>query len=101
MDISFSSFLPSKPGALVVGIAEGGVLTPAAARLDRESDGAVSRAVSQIHFSGKAKSLVELVAPQELGASRIILAGIGNPTGLDAHSAEDLGAAIVGGRLLA
>jgi leucyl aminopeptidase len=95
MDISFSSFLPSKPGALVVGIAEGGVLTPAAARLDRESDGAVSRAVSQIHFSGKAKSLVELVAPQELGASRIILAGIGNPTGLDAHSAEDLGAAIV------
>jgi leucyl aminopeptidase len=95
MDISFSSFLPSKPGALVVGIAEGGVLTPAAARLDRESDGAISRAVSQVHFSGKAKSFAELIAPTELKSSRIILAGIGKPEGLDAHGAEDLGAAIV------
>jgi leucyl aminopeptidase len=95
MDISFSSFFPGKPGALVVGIAEGGVLTPAAARLDRESDGAISQAVSQVHFSGKAKSFAELVAPKELKSSRIILAGIGKPEGLDAHGAEELGAAIV------
>ncbi len=95
MDISFSSSLAGKPGALVVSVAEGGVLTPATARLDRESGGAISQAVSQVQFSGKVKNLVELVAPRDFGASRIIMAGIGNPDRLDAQTAEELGAAVI------
>jgi leucyl aminopeptidase len=95
MDISFSSSLAPKPGALVVSVGEGGVLTPAAARLDRESNGVIRQAVAQVQFSGKKGKLVELLAPRELGASRIFLAGIGKPAELDAFAAEELGAAVV------
>jgi leucyl aminopeptidase len=95
MDISFSPSLASEPGALVVSVGEGGVLTPAAARLDRESNGVVRRTVAQVQFSGKKGKLVELLALRELGASRIFLAGIGKPAEFDAAAAEDLGAAVV------
>jgi leucyl aminopeptidase len=80
---------------LVVSVGEGGVLTPAAARLDRESNGVVRRTVAQVQFSGKKGKLVELLALRELGASRIFLAGIGKPAEFDAAAAEDLGAAVV------
>ena len=95
MDISFSSSLASQPGALVVGVAEGGVLTPSAARLDRESNGAIRQAVAQVQFSGKKGKISELLAGRELGASRILLAGIGKPSEMDVSAAEELGAAVV------
>jgi leucyl aminopeptidase len=95
MDISFSSSLASRPGAVVVGIAEGGILTPSAERLDRQSNGAIRRAVAQVQSPGKKGKLSELLAPEELGASRVLLAGIGKPSDLDASAAEELGAGVV------
>jgi leucyl aminopeptidase len=95
MDISFSSSLTNSPGALVVSVAEGGILTPSVARFDRESGGAISNAVSQVKFSGKPRKLLELVTPNGAGITRIILAGIGKPASFDANAAEDLGASIV------
>jgi leucyl aminopeptidase len=95
MDISFSTTIPGKPGALVVAIAEDGVLTPAAARLDSETGGAISRAIKAAGFKGAVGKLLVLPGPANTGASQILLAGIGKPEAWTALAAENLGACAV------
>src|SRR6185312_4017781 len=80
MKISFTEpDLPSS-GAVVVGIWEGKVLTPAARRLDEAAGGAITRALSApSRFNGKKDELLPIVGPANLSASRIVLAGLGKP----------------------
>jgi len=91
MNISFAS--PSVPpsGALVVGVLGGSKLTPSAASLDKQTDGAVERAIAASNFSGKKAEILEIVAPANLKNSRILLVGLGDPAKLSAKDLEDLG----------
>ena len=96
MKISFAEFEPPRAGAVVVGIWEEGVLTAPARRLDETTAGAVTRALAASpRFKGKRNELVPIVAPANLSASRIVLAGLGKPDAVDLRGLEDLGGTLV------
>jgi leucyl aminopeptidase len=99
MQISFvapSDVAPNaKDGAWVVGAMEGGQLLPAGLRADKASGGALTRALKFSTFTGKAGQFLEVLAPAGLKASRILLAGLGKPDGVDEKGLETLGAQIV------
>ena len=96
MKIAFAE--PSVPneGALVVGVLDGGVLTPSAASLDERLGGALKRALAASRFTGKARQTLDIVAPAGLELARVTLVGLGKPEDLDARAAEDLGGAAYG-----
>jgi leucyl aminopeptidase len=95
MDISFAAREPAGPGALVVGILEGGVLSDAAARTDRATGGAIKRALAVSRFKGQSGHILEVLAPAGVKASRIILAGLGKPDTFNGAVAERLAATIL------
>src|SRR5690606_126891 len=94
MKIAFAE--PSLPetGVLVVGVLEGGGLTPTAAGLDERLGGAIGRAIAGSRFTGKPRQLLDLLAPAGLGLDRILLVGLGKAEALDARAAEELGGAV-------
>jgi leucyl aminopeptidase len=100
MKISFAEFEPPRRGdgggAVVVGVWEEGALTAAARQLDEASGGAITRALAASpRFHGKKSELLPIVAPANLAASRIVLAGLGKPDAVDARGLEDLGGTLV------
>ena len=95
MQISFVVPAEVKDRAWVVGAVEGSQLLAAANRADKACGGALSRALKFSSFTGKAGQFLELVAPAGLKASRILLAGLGKPDGVDEKGLETLGAQIV------
>ncbi len=95
MKISFAEPELPRSGAAVAGIWAERVLTAAARRLDEASGGAVVRALAaSARFSGKKGELLAIVAPANLGLSRIVLAGLGQPEQAGARVFEDLGGAL-------
>ncbi|MGE3782284.1 MAG: leucyl aminopeptidase [Alphaproteobacteria bacterium] len=96
MKIDFATFAPPRSGAVVVGAWEDRVLTGVARRLDEETGGAIGRAVSAApRFHGKKNELLPLIGPPNLPLSRIVVAGLGRPDGVDAALLEDLGGNLV------
>ncbi len=81
MKISFAEpALPDK-GAVVVLVAEGRKLSPAAKDLDGKAKGAVTRAIKASRFEGEKGQSLEIVAPAGTALDRAILAGIGKDFG--------------------
>jgi leucyl aminopeptidase len=66
----------AKTGCVVVGVHQGGELTPAARRLDESSKGALKRALSDI--SGRTGSTLLLRALPGVAAERVLLVGLGD-----------------------
>ena len=96
MKISFSEPDLPRSGAVVVGVWEGKVLTPAARRFDEASAGAITRALAGAsRFSGKKDELLPIVGPANVTVSRIVLAGLGKPESPDSRSFEQLGGNLV------
>lgn len=96
MEISFAA--PSskvRAGAWVVAASEGKALTPAAVKADKASGGALTRALQFSRFTGKAGELMDVVAPEASGVSRLVLAGLGKPAALDGKELEGIAAKIV------
>ncbi|HEY3778929.1 MAG TPA: leucyl aminopeptidase [Rhizomicrobium sp.] len=95
MQIKFVPLSLAGAGAIVLGVAEGGLLAGQAAQADGLSGGALKRAMSVSRFSGKQGQLLEVVAPSGMKASRLILVGLGRPEKFDARVAEKAAAAVV------
>ena len=96
MKISFAEFEPPRSGAIVVGVAEEGVLTAPARQLDEATGGAIGRALAASpRFRGKRNEIVPVIGPPNLAASRIVLAGLGKLESIDARALEDLGGTLV------
>jgi leucyl aminopeptidase len=94
MQLSFAAPSLNSAGALVLGVQGDGTFTPSAAEADKASGGALKRAVgASSKFTGKAGQVVEVLAPQGLKASRVLLVGLGKD--FTTGSAEKLGASIV------
>lgn len=93
MKISFADKAPAKSGTIVVMVEAGRKLTGAAQTLDQETGGAVGRAVQTGRFTGKKNQLLHIVAPANLSADRVTLAGIGD--GLDTLGFQDLGGTLL------
>jgi leucyl aminopeptidase len=95
MKIAFAKPEIPDSGAVVAGVYEDRKLTPTAARLDKQTKGAVERALAASRFKGKREDLLAVLAPAGLKASRIVLVGLGKPGALDALGAQALGGRIV------
>ena len=85
-----------RSGAVVVGVWEEAVLTPAARRLDEATDGAITRALSAApRFKGKKDELLPIIAPANLSVSRIVLSGLGKSELADSRLFQGLGGNLV------
>jgi leucyl aminopeptidase len=99
MQLSFGAPGSVGSGAWVVGALEGPVLTAAAAKADKDSGGALTRALAVSRFSGKTTQTLEVLAPTGVKASRIVLVGLGQASAFDGAVAENAAATVIG-RLL-
>ena len=92
MKISFSSPSISRTGPLVVGVLSGGRLLATAEKVDNAGEGVLTRALKTSRFNGQRGQSLTVMAPSGVGASRVIMIGLGDPDTLD-----DLGAQSFGG----
>jgi len=95
MKIAFAPPAPPKLGTHVVAVAENRALTPAAKALDEAVGGALGRAMEVSRFKGSADQALDVLAPEGIEASRVLLAGIGKAAEFDALKAEALGGNLV------
>jgi leucyl aminopeptidase len=100
MKIAFAKLPTSKDdlpksGALCAGVLKDRVLTPLAELIDEATGGALKRAMGSSRFTGKKSEVLEIVSPQGLGNSRIVLVGLGDPKELDDRSLQDIGGTLV------
>ncbi len=77
--------------ARVVFVGADSQLSAGAQAIESASAGQLGRAMKAAGFSGKKGKIVELLAPAGLQASRVLVAGIGDPAKADARTFEDLG----------
>jgi len=96
MKISFSKPEIPEGTAVVVGVYDDRKLTPTASQLDKQTKGAIGRALAASRFKGRPDDLLTVLAPAGVDATRIVLVGLGKPGALDA-----LGIQAIGGRLVA
>jgi leucyl aminopeptidase len=94
MELSFAAPKVQVSGALVVSAAQGSALSSQAQKADKASGGALSRALKVSRFTGKPGQILELLAPQGISASRIILVGLGDADGFNGARLEDAAAAV-------
>ena len=95
MKISFAELGTPKAGTVVVGVGEDRTLTPVAAALDKETGGALVRAMASTRFTGKKGQLLAVLAPANLTIGGIVLAGLGKPAEVDALALQALGGGLV------
>ncbi len=92
MKIRFVASDERVSGTVVVGIWEGKEPTAAARRWDEASGGALSRALAApTRFKGKKDEFLPILAPPNVRATQILLAGLGGRQTLDARVMRDLG----------
>jgi leucyl aminopeptidase len=95
MKIGISAPAMPRSGAIVAGVLDGGELGATAERLDKATDGAIQRGIKASRFKGSAGQTLVLIAPSGIGASRIVLAGLGKPEMFDELAAQSYGGGIV------
>jgi leucyl aminopeptidase len=93
MQLIFTVAAKAADGAFVVGAVEGLGLLPAALKADAATDGAIVKAMKTADFKAKRGTVLDLLAPRGLAASRILVVGLGRQETFDALAAEQLAAA--------
>ena len=94
MLIAFPTAADATPHALVVLAGPNGVLSSGAAAADTATGGQVKRAIAAGRFDGEAAALVEILAPNGIAATRLIVAGTGPVDAASVTAFEKLGGAI-------
>ncbi len=95
MKISFAAAKLPKSGILVLLIADGAALSGLASAANQRCGGQIARAIKAAGFTGRRDSTLDVVAPGG-GFTRIVLFGLGAPSGLKPLDLEMLGGAIAG-----
>lgn len=75
--ISFTGLASVKKGVAILLSEEGGLLSPAGKALDKASGGVITRAAKERKFKGKKNSSLDILVPEKLGISRLLLIGTG------------------------
>ena len=96
MRIAISEFSMPRRGALLVGVMADRTMTHTAAAVDKKTGGVLSRAMGTSRFKGGKGEMLEILAPNGLGANRVLLAGLGKPEEVDALTFEAVGGNAVG-----
>ena len=95
MQINFvKSEIPDE-GTLAVGITETEEPTGLLGDLDKQSKGAIARAMKAARFTGARGQVVEILAPAGLSLDRLLIVGLGKADKFDGAAAEGLGSVAV------
>jgi len=94
MKINFAAPRLPRSGTIVAAVAEGRKLSPSAERLDKASDGAITRAIASSRFTGRSDEFLAVLAPAKLELARILLVGTGKPGSNEAGSPQNRGGQI-------
>ncbi|MCI5047870.1 MAG: leucyl aminopeptidase [Aquisalinus sp.] len=89
--ITFSKSALPKSGAVIVPVFADGANTAAFDNLDDMTGGALSRAVKAADFSGKQGQQVDVIGPDGINNSMILLIGVGSKQDMTALEAQNLG----------
>ncbi len=89
MKITFSKSALPKTGAYIVPCFDEGGYGAAFAEVDALSEGAIAHASKSASFSARSDQFVELIAPQGLTASRVLLCGLGKRSDFTLQKAEE------------
>ena len=95
MKIGFAEPSRPKSGTIVVGVTEERTLTPTGTALDKESGGALKRAMDSSRFTGRKDEVLGVLAPTKLEVGRVLLIGLGKPGAIDAAAMQSLGGQVV------
>ncbi|MDR6292824.1 MULTISPECIES: leucyl aminopeptidase [Inquilinus] len=95
MQISFASPASVEAGVLVLGVFADGVLSTAAAGIDKQSKGALSRALKAApKFKGGRDETLSLYGLPGIGTDRVVLFGLGKPDAVDAVGLQRAGGVV-------
>ena len=94
MKIGFSKVSMPTSGALVVVALDGGKLTATGQSVDKQTRGALTRAMKTGHFKGASGQLVEVLAPTGMKAERVLVVGVGKPSDLSPSTLEAAGGSV-------
>ena len=95
MKIIFAAPSLAARGAVAVSVMAGAKLSPSAIQLDKATGGALGRAIKGSRFKGNKGQMLEILAPQGVRVSRILLVGVGKPGEITDTDPENLGGALV------
>jgi leucyl aminopeptidase len=95
MKIAFVEPTRFSTGNVAVMVAEDRKLLPAAQALDKQTKGALKRAMGASRFTGKKGQTLSVMAPTGTKIDRVTLVGIGKAAELDALTAESIGGSLV------
>ncbi len=91
MKISFSKILMPQKHNLVIFVYEGQKLTGSLKKIDLKTEGQISKAIKRSNFTGKNGQNIEVISPNKMNISRILLIGIGDIKKQDSLLAENIG----------
>jgi leucyl aminopeptidase len=94
MKIVFSGPGSTSTGALVVGVLDSNKLTPSAKNFDKQSGGALVRAIKSSSFSGKAGQSLTLLSPASTKLDRVLAFGLGKLSDINEEAMHNLGGQI-------
>jgi leucyl aminopeptidase len=95
MKISFAAPRMPRSGTVVVAVMEDRKLSPHAAQIDKDSGGALRRAMEASRFTGKADETLMVLAPANLDISRVLLIGVGKPQVGERSARQNRGCAVL------
>jgi leucyl aminopeptidase len=95
-NVSFASKTAPAEGVAVVFAGEGGKLSQAAQTFDKKSKDQLTRAADITGFKGKKEQSVDLIAPQGLKLSRLVLVGVGKASEYSSEDWLNLGGTVRG-----
>jgi leucyl aminopeptidase len=96
MRISFTDERNQTSGALVVFALKGKILSPSAEAFDARSGSAIRRGMDSARNKGDKGKSFEILAPSNTDATRILVAGVGEASALDAQAVQNAGGAALG-----
>jgi leucyl aminopeptidase len=91
MRITFGEPTLPKKGTLVLFSGDGPVLSATARAVDKDTGGAIKRAIASSRFKGKKGQTLVVSAPHNSPYSRIVLGGVGKPSDVTPLVMESLG----------
>jgi len=95
MNFTFEALGIDSKDALVVFAGEKLALSNSAKDIDTATNGALSKAAKTAQFEGKHGSMLMMLAPNGIDASRVLLVGTGEAKNLTTLTLNNLGAAII------
>lgn len=94
MNITFSKSEMPKTGALALLVTSGEPGSPSLKKLEKQSRGAITRAMKASKFTGAKGQILQIVSPAGSKLSRLVLFGVGKGSNLKALEIEKVGGQI-------